>query len=121
MYICVTCKITGSKSKWLRRMTREAAFRTVLPVKKRHKEAFEAPCVCFNVLPKAFRRYSEKVTFWPSVTLYAMYMSRKTLIVKVTSWYVKNKLLKNFIRETFIWILSCCRQHFNASFNGFLY
>ena len=63
MYICVTCKVTGSKSKCFRRMTREAAFRTVLPVKKRHKEAFEAPFVCFNVLPKAFRRYSEKVTF----------------------------------------------------------
>ena len=39
------------------------------PNEKRHKEAFEVPCVCFNMLPEAFRQYSEKVTFWPSVTL----------------------------------------------------
>ena len=32
------------------------------PGEKRHKEAFEAPCICFNVLAEAFRRYSEKVT-----------------------------------------------------------
>ena len=30
---------------------------------KRHNEAFEVPCVCFNVLPEVFRRYSKKVTF----------------------------------------------------------
>ena len=30
------------------------------PGEKRHKEAFEAPCICFNVLAEAFRRYSEK-------------------------------------------------------------
>ena len=44
-------------------MTHEAAIRTVFQAKKRHKEAFEAPYLCFNVLPEAFRRYSEKVTF----------------------------------------------------------
>ena len=36
---------------------------------KRHKEAYQAPCICFNVLFEAFRRYSEKATFQPSVTL----------------------------------------------------
>ena len=39
------------------------------PSEKRHKEAFEVPRVCFNVLPEAFRQYSEKVTFKLSVTL----------------------------------------------------
>ena len=33
------------------------------PGEKRQKEAFKAPCICFNVLAEAFRRYSEKVTF----------------------------------------------------------
>ena len=54
-------KVTWSKSKRLRRMTHEASFRTVFPAKKRHKEAFEAPCICFNALPEAFGRYSGKV------------------------------------------------------------
>ena len=40
-------------------MTHEDSF----PSEKRHKEAFEAPCVCFNVLPEVFRQDSEKVTF----------------------------------------------------------
>ena len=30
------------------------------PGEKRHKEAFKAPCICFNELAEAFRRYSEK-------------------------------------------------------------
>ena len=30
------------------------------PGEKRHKEAFKAPCICFNVLAEVFRRYSEK-------------------------------------------------------------
>ena len=50
-YVHLPYKVTGTKSKRLRRMTREAAFRTVFLAKKRHKEAFEPPCVCFNVLP----------------------------------------------------------------------
>ena len=29
---------------------------------KRHEEAFEVPCVYFNMLTEAFRQYSEKVT-----------------------------------------------------------
>ena len=48
-------------------MTHEAKFRTVFPAKKgdkrrqkRYKEAYEVPCVRFNALPEAFRRYSEK-------------------------------------------------------------
>ena len=32
------------------------------PGEKRHKEAFEAPCICFNVLAEEFRQYSEEVT-----------------------------------------------------------
>ena len=32
------------------------------PGEKRHQETYETPCVCFNVLPEVFRRYSEKVT-----------------------------------------------------------
>ena len=32
------------------------------PGVKREEEAFEAPCVCFNVLPEELRRYSEKVS-----------------------------------------------------------
>ena len=48
-------------SRW--QMTHGAAIRTVLPTKKRHKEAYQAPYICFNVLSEAFRRYSEKVTF----------------------------------------------------------
>ena len=35
------------------------------PNEKRHKEAFEVPCVCFNMLPEVFRQYSEKVyLYW---------------------------------------------------------
>ena len=30
------------------------------PGEKRHKEAFEAPCAYFSVLPEALRQYSEK-------------------------------------------------------------
>ena len=37
------------------------------PDEKRHKEAFEALCAYFSVLPEALRRYSEKVTFYLSV------------------------------------------------------
>ena len=48
-------------------MTHEASFRTVFPAKKGTKEAFEAPCICFNALPEAFGRYSGKVTLYPSV------------------------------------------------------
>ena len=40
-----------------------------IPGEKRHKEAYEASCICFNVLPEAFRRHPEKVTCYPSVTL----------------------------------------------------
>ena len=50
-------------------MAHEGTFREVFRAKKRHKEAFEVPRVCFNVLPEAFRQYSEKVTFKLSVTL----------------------------------------------------
>ena len=35
--------------------------------RKRRKEAFEVPCVCFNVLPEAFRQYSERMTFEPTI------------------------------------------------------
>ena len=41
-------------------MTHGAAIRTVLPTKKGHKEAYQAPYICFNVLSEAFRRYSQK-------------------------------------------------------------
>ena len=44
-------------------MTYEAAFMTLFRGKKRHKKAFEVPCVGFNVLPEVFRRYSKKSDF----------------------------------------------------------
>ena len=44
------------------RMTYEAAFRTVFWAKKRHEEAFEVPCVYFNMLTEALKQYPEKVT-----------------------------------------------------------
>ena len=43
-------------------MTHKAAFRKVFLSEKMHKEAFEAPCVCFIVLPEAFREYLKKLT-----------------------------------------------------------
>ena len=41
----------------------QSCIKDSFPGEKRHKEAFEAPCFCFNVLPEVFRQYSEKVTF----------------------------------------------------------
>ena len=35
----------------------ESCILDSFPGEKRHKEAFEAPCICFNVLTEAFRRY----------------------------------------------------------------
>ena len=48
MYICVTYKVTGSKSKSLRRMTREAAFRTVLPMKKKAQRGIRGTLCLFQ-------------------------------------------------------------------------
>ena len=63
VYTRVTYQVTWSNSKRLRRMSYEAAFRTVFRAKKRRKEAFEVPCFCFNVLPEVLRRYPKKWLF----------------------------------------------------------
>ena len=56
VYFGTFTQVTRSDSKRERRMTHGAAFRTVFRAKKRHNEAFEVPCVCFNVFPEVFSR-----------------------------------------------------------------
>ena len=62
------------------------------PGEKRHKEAYKAPGICFNVLPQVFRRYSEKIISTLQASI--IYPSKQPETQSLAS---RVKFLTNFI------------------------